>query len=216
VTRWGWTHRRVLELQAAHDFATHYFPNVLEAMRTRWISPQFVTTNRIDTAPAYREVREMGLRVIKALGIETSATHMEWFYGPKGLKFSEIGCRPPGVRTWDLYNAANDVDMYREWAMAIVHGLPERPLSRRFSAGVIALRPECDGRITGYDGLDEVRHRFGKWFIDEYLPAPGTPTQPVDAGFMANAWMRLRHPDYDTLRGMLDVIGQTVKVRARP
>ncbi len=40
----------------------------------------------------------MARRVIKALDIGTSATHMEWFYGPKGLKFSEIGCRPPGVR----------------------------------------------------------------------------------------------------------------------
>src|ERR1044071_1335942 len=26
-----------------HDFITHYYPNVLEAMRTRWISPQFIT-----------------------------------------------------------------------------------------------------------------------------------------------------------------------------
>ena len=37
----------------AVDFVSHYYPNVLEAMRTRWISPQFVSTNRIDTAPEY-------------------------------------------------------------------------------------------------------------------------------------------------------------------
>jgi hypothetical protein len=42
---------------------------------------------------------------------------MEWFFGPKGLKFSEIGCRPPGVGVWDLYAAANEIDIYREWAM---------------------------------------------------------------------------------------------------
>jgi formate-dependent phosphoribosylglycinamide formyltransferase (GAR transformylase) len=200
--------------RVTHDFVTHYFPNVLDAMRTRWISPQFITTNRID-AESYREVKKMGQRVIEALGIETSATHMEWFFGPKGLKFSEIGCRPPGVRTWDLYCAANDIDLYREWAMAVVHGRTERPLSRRYSAGVIALRPECDGRITGYDGVDAVHQRFGQHFIDEYLPAPGTPTQPVDAGYMANAWMRLKHHDYDALRGILDTIGQVAKVRAR-
>ncbi len=78
-----------------HEFITHYYPNVLEAMRERWISPQMITTNRIE-APGYVEVREMTRKVIKALDIGTSATHMEWFYGPKGLKFSEIGCRPPG------------------------------------------------------------------------------------------------------------------------
>ena len=200
--------------RVVHEFVTHYYPNVLEAMRTRWISPQFVTTNRID-APGYEQVRVMGRKVVTALGIETSATHMEWFAGPKGLYFSEIGCRPPGVRTWDLYSAANDFDIYREWAMAVVHGRPSGPPSRRYAAGVIALRPTCDGRIVGYSGVDEINQRYGAHMIDQYLPPPGTATQPVDAGFMANAWMRLRHHDYDTLRGMLDVIGQTVKVHAR-
>src|SRR5207245_8444060 len=98
--------------QAAVDFVSHYYPNVLEAMRTRWISPQFISTNRIDAAPEYAELREMGRRVIAALGIETSATHMEWFFGPKGLKLSEIGGTPPGVGAWGLYSAANDRDVY--------------------------------------------------------------------------------------------------------
>jgi D-alanine-D-alanine ligase-like ATP-grasp enzyme len=198
------------------DFATHYYPNVLEAMRTRWISPQFVTTNRIDAAPAYAEVREMGQKVIRALGIGTSATHMEWFFGPKGLKFSEIGCRPPGVRAWDLYNAANDVDLYHEWAMSVVHGRISRTPSRRFAAGIIALRPECDGVITGYDGVEPVHRAFAQWMIDEHLPPPGSRTQAVGSGYMGNAWMRFRHPDYDELRKLLDAVGQTVKVRARP
>jgi len=201
--------------RVVHDFVTHYYPNVLEAMRTRWISPRFITTNRIDSAPAYEEVRAMAQKVVTALDIGTSATHMEWFFGSKGLKFSEIGCRPPGVRTWDLYAAGNDVDIYREWAMAVVHGKPSQQLSRRYAAGMIALRPECDGTIVGYDGVDEIHHRFGQHFIDEYLPPVGTRTQPVEAGYMANAWMRLRHTDYDTLLHMFDVIGQTVKVRAR-
>ena len=65
-------------------------------------------------------------RVNEALGIGTSATHMEWFFGPKGLRFSEIGCRPPGVGAWDLYSAGNDLDLYREWANAIVHGQRRR------------------------------------------------------------------------------------------
>jgi hypothetical protein len=31
---------------------------------------------------------------------------------------------------------------------------------------------------------------------------------------MANAWLRLKHPDYDTLRQMLDHVGRTLKVHA--
>ena len=198
----------------AHDFVTHYYPNVLEAMRTRWISPQFVTSNRIDDAPAYGELKELGRAVVETLGIGTSATHMEWFSGPKGLLFSEIGCRPPGVRCWDLYAAANEFDIYREWAMAVTQGTTSQTLSRRFAAGIIALRPDRDGQIAGYEGLDAIEERYGEWVIDAHLPPAGTPTQPVEAGYMANAWVRMRHPDYDELRSMLDEVGRIVHVRA--
>jgi hypothetical protein len=184
-------------------------------MRTRWISPMFVSTNRIDEAEGYGAVREMGARVIEALGIGTSATHMEWFASPKGLRFSEIGARPPGVGCWDLYSAGNDIDIYRSWANAIVHGHTGDAPSRRYSSGIIALRPDRDGQIGGYSGLDEIQGRYGQWVIDSHLPDPGTPTQPVEAGYMANAWVRMRHPDYDVLRGMLDDVGKTVHVYAR-
>jgi formate-dependent phosphoribosylglycinamide formyltransferase (GAR transformylase) len=200
---------------ASLDFVSHYYPNVLEAMRTRWISPQFVSTNRVDSASDYQELRDLGARVNAALGIGTSATHMEWFFGPKGLRFSEIGCRPPGVGAWDLYSAGNDIDIYREWANAVVHGhIASRP-SRRFATGIVALRPERDGQISGYSGVDEAQARVGEWVIDAHLPPPGTPTQPVEAGYWANAYVRMRHPDYDALRGMLDDVGRTVHVHAR-
>jgi phosphoribosylaminoimidazole carboxylase (NCAIR synthetase) len=199
--------------EVLHEFISHYYPNVLEAMRTRWISPQIAVTNRID-ASGYDELKQMGRNVIKAMELGTVATHMEWFYGPKGLKFSEIGARPPGVGAWDLYCAANEFDLYREWAHAIVHKTGSQRPSRKYSAGMIALRPSADGRIHGYSGVEEMHSRFGQHVIDAHLPPPGTPTQPVDAGFMANAWVRLRHTDYDVLREIMDVIGRTVKVHA--
>jgi formate-dependent phosphoribosylglycinamide formyltransferase (GAR transformylase) len=196
------------------DFASHYFPNVLEAMRTRWISPQIVCTNRID-GEHYQELRAMGQRVITALGIWTSPSHMEWFFGDKGLKFSEIGCRPPGVGVWDLYCAANEFDLYAAWAHAIVHEQVPFAPSRKYSAGMIALRPDRDGVISHYDGVEQMQQRFAAWILDSHLPPPGTPTQGVEGGYMANAYVRMRHPDYDTLRSMLTAVGETVKVRAR-
>ena len=197
------------------DFVSHYYPNVLEAMRARWISPQFIATNRVDSVSDYNQIRELGYRVNEALGIGTTATHMEWFFGPKGLRFSEIGCRPPGVGAWDLYSVGNDFDLYREWANAIVHGhIAARP-SRRYATGIVALRPDNDGNITGYSGVEDVQARSGEWVIDVHLPPPGTPTQPVEAGYMANAYVRMRHPDYDVLRGLLDDVGSTVHVYAQ-
>ena len=99
--------------------------------------------------------------------------------------------------------------------MAVVHGQPSQELSRRFAAGIIALRPDHDGAIAGYDGLGRGAAAVRRVDHRPSTSRPtGTPTQPVEAGYMANAWIRLKHPDYDHLRWMLDDVGQMVKVAA--
>ena len=142
----------------------------------------------------------MGQRVIEALGIGTSATHMEWFYGPKGLQVlrDRLPARPASG-AWDLYSAANDVDLYREWATRSSTARRSARCPGSTPPGIIALRPDqrrprspaTPASTTIQRPLRRVDHRRA--------PArpPGTPTQPVEAGYMANAWVRLRHPDYD-------------------
>ena len=87
--------------------------------------------------------------------------------------------------------------------------------SRNYATGIVALRPDHDGQITGYSGVEDIQARSGEWVIDAHLPPPGTPTQGVEAGYMANAYVRMRHPDYDSLRGILDDVGRTVHVYAQ-
>ena len=199
--------------EIGHEFISHYYPNVLEAMRSRWVSPQIISTNRLND-PGYDEIKAMGKKVIDALGLHTSATHMEWFLGPKGLRFSEIGCRPPGVGQWESYCAGNEFDLYREWAMAVCHHKIDQVPSLRYSCGIVALRPDRDGNICGYDGMEELFQQYGDNIVEQYFPDIGTPTQVVEAGYMANAWLRVRHPDYDELRSILNDIGERVQVRA--
>lgn len=199
--------------ETGHEFISHYYPNVLEAMRARWISPQILSTNRLD-APGYEQVRRMGKRVVDALGIHTSATHMEWFLGPRGLRFSEIGCRPPGVGQWESYCAGNEFDLYREWALAVCHHRIEQQPTRRYACGIIALRPDRDGNIFSYEGVEDVFSHYAEHVVEQHFPAPGTPTQGIEAGYMANAWLRVRHTDYDELRRILNDIGERIQVRA--
>src|SRR3712207_7074201 len=40
-------------------------------------------SNRVDSVADYQELRDMGRQVNEALGIGTSATHMEWFFGDR-------------------------------------------------------------------------------------------------------------------------------------
>jgi hypothetical protein len=186
---------------------------VLEALSDRRVAPQIAATNRVDL-PSYEELRATGQKVIRALGITTSATHMEWFFGPKGLKVSELGARPPGERLWDLYCVGNDLDLYREWARAVALGRVEGRPSRRLATGSVQVRPDREGRIASYTGLERVRRRYGAAIFAQEVPPVGRRTTPIEKGYLANAWFRLRHPDYDELLRMMDGIGRTLRVHA--
>ncbi|MEM7799943.1 MAG: ATPase [Chloroflexota bacterium] len=196
-----------------HDFISHYYPNVLEAMRHRWISPLIICTNR-HHEEGYSELKAMGSKVVRELGLSTTPTHMEWFFGPKGLKFSEIGARPPGVSHWDIYCAANDIDLYKEWADGIVHQNTWGTLSRQYSAAQLALRPTQDGIIQRYEGIDEMQAKHGEWVFDAHFPPVGSHTQPIEKGYKANAWIHIKHPDYDALREICLEVSQKIKVIA--
>ena len=66
-------------------------------METPWI--QWVSCCRAtSTAPSYADARELGVRAVNALGLETGFTHMEWFRRDDGsLAIGEIAARPPGA-----------------------------------------------------------------------------------------------------------------------
>ena len=196
-----------------HEFASHYFPGCLEANTQRWISPQIAVTNSIEQG-GYEELRAMNRRVVDALGIRNAATHMEWFFGPKGLKFSEIGARPAGEKIWDMYGVGNEFDVYREWALAILGRPGEQRPSRRYATGSIQIRPSKDGRYQGHRGLPEAFERCGACVYESSVPTPGTLTKSLDRGWLVNTWFRLKHPDYDQLRALMTFLGETVKADA--
>jgi biotin carboxylase len=204
----------MLDEAVGHEFISHYYPGCLEATVNRSVSPQIAVTNRMD-AEGYAELKDVGRRVNALLGLGRTATHMEWFFGPKGLKFSEIGARPAGERIWDMYRVANDFDVYREWAEAVVHGRTLQRPTRRYAAGSIQVRPDRNGRYVRHSGLAEALRQVGEWIYESDVPRPGTPTQPLEKGWLVNTWFRLRHPDYDRLREMMTLLGSTVKAHAR-
>lgn len=197
-----------------HEFVSHYYPGCLEAAQARWISPQIAVSNRIEQG-GYEELRAMNRRVVDALDIRNAATHMEWFFGPKGLKFGEIGARPAGEKIWDMYRVANEFDVYLEWARGILGRPSEAKPTRRYAAGSIQIRPSQDGRYVGHRGLDAAWQRCGEWIYEHAIPEPGTPTKGLERGWLVNTWFRLRHPDYDRLRELMTFLGETVRADAR-
>jgi hypothetical protein len=200
--------------KVAHAFVGHYYPTCLGALASRDIRPRIGCTNRTG-APGYGELHETAAKVIAALGLNDTATHMEWFFGRKGLRISEIGARPAGERIWDLHAAGNEFDLYLSWADAVLAGRASGTPTRRFATGSVQIRPPRDGVYDGHQGLDDVLRVAGDSILECDVPRPGSPTAPLDRGWHANTWFRLRDTDYDRLLSRLAWIGDTISVRVR-
>jgi hypothetical protein len=202
----------VVDGKVVHDFVGHYYPSCLDALQDRAIRPKIACTNRMGSS-GYAELRTTNQRVIDALELCDGATHMEWFFGPKGLKVSEIGARPAGERIWDMHAAGSEFDIYSAWADAVLHGRASGAPTRRFATGSVQIRPPRDGVFAGHAGVEAVQRELGDAIFDRAVPSPGAPTQPLTAGWHVNTWFRVRDEDYDRLQRRLEFIARTVVPR---
>ena len=198
----------------AHAFVGHYHPGCLEALASPSIRPRIGCTNRV-AAPTYAELHATAARVIEALGLRDGATHMEWFFGPKGLKVSELGARPAGERIWEMHAVGNELDIYLAWAEAVLRSRVTGEPTRRFATGSVQVRPDRAGRYAGHDGVDDVLRRFGSAIFERSTPRSGAATQALDRGWHAGTWFRLKDTNYDRLMERLAWIGEHVKIRLR-
>jgi hypothetical protein len=69
------------------------------------------------------DLEEAGRRVLHAFDVRERFFHFEFFRSDRDgrLIALEVNMRPPGGPTVDLWNYANDIDMYWEWANIVVN-----------------------------------------------------------------------------------------------
>jgi biotin carboxylase len=68
------------------------------------------------------DLEAAGQRILKVYRVRERFFHFEFFRTEEeGLVALEVNMRPPGGLTTDMFNYANDLDIYREWANVIVH-----------------------------------------------------------------------------------------------
>ncbi|MEN9936891.1 MAG: hypothetical protein RLZZ387_3470 [Chloroflexota bacterium] len=67
------------------------------------------------------DVAHAGRALISAFGLRERFFHFEFFRTPDGrLVALEVNMRPPGGLSLDMFNYANDIDLYYEWANLLV------------------------------------------------------------------------------------------------
>jgi hypothetical protein len=177
--------------QVVWDSVSNYLPTPLEVLRNPWIQ-WIVLMPRDIGGPEYDGIRAIAPAALRALGLESGLTHMEWFRRPDGtVAVSEVAVRPPGAQISSMLCYAHDFDFYSAWAQLMVHG-SFAPPERSWSLGTAYLRGQGAGPVRAVHGLDAVPHDVRSLIIESRLPAPG---QLSSGSYEGDGYLIVRHRD---------------------
>ena len=191
-----------------------YRPRPLVGKQLEWVSQQTVVLRQPDV-DHLAAGREMGFRVIEAMGFRDGFTHMEWYLKDDGeAVFGEIGGRPPGGRTVDCMNFASEIDLFVGWAEAIVHGRFTQPLERKYNCANVFKRAIGGGRIQRYEGLGRLMAEFGEHVAAVELNPIGQPRRAWRQVLIGDGMVVVRHPDLQTCIDIADRFGTDLQIHA--
>ena len=196
------------------ESVAHYIPKPIEARSQEWISP----AQEVFRDPYQPELLggiELGRRVLRALGMGTGFTHMEWYRTPAGeAVFGEIACRSPGGNLVDQMNYANDFDVYREWARVVCWKSMEARPARRYHCAMAFKRAQGQGRIQRIEGMEALRALCGPSLVAEQLLPIGSPRRDWRQTLVSDGYLIVRHPDARVCRRMMQAIVTDVRMYA--
>jgi len=191
-----------------------YRPRPLIARQLEWVSPQTVALRNPDV-PYLAAGKQLGEAVLKAMDFRTGFTHMEWYLKSDGeAVFGEIAARPPGAYTVDIMNFASDIDLFRGWAEAELHGRFTQPIERRYNCASIFKRARGQGRIQRIEGLGPLLAEFGPHVVNVDLLPVGTPRRDWLATLLSDGMVIVRHEDLTTTLQIADRFGTDLQMVA--
>ncbi len=194
--------------QLVWDSISSYLPTPLEVLRNPWMQWVVLLPRDID-GPEYNELRNVAPIALRALGLHTGLTHMEWFRRPNGsVAVSEVGARPPGAQITSMLCYAHDFDLYTAWARLMIDGTFDPP-ERRWSAGTVYLRGQGAGQVRAVHGLDRLTPEVSALVVDSRMPRPG---QPSSGSYEGDGFITVRHPDTAVVTAALKELVTTVRV----
>lgn len=200
--------------EVQHYSISTYIPRALYMKENEWVSPITLVVRDPD-APEWASGKEMGFRVIEALGFRTGYTHMEWYRTPDGeAVFGEIGARSPGAGLVDLINYAADIDTYSGWAECVVHGRFTQHVERKYAAAWVYKRAQGQGRIQRYEGLEAILSEMGPHIVNIDLNPIGAPRRDWRKVLVGDGLVVVRHPDLATTRAMAERIAARLHIIA--
>ncbi|HWN71390.1 MAG TPA: ATP-grasp domain-containing protein [Haliangium sp.] len=200
--------------QAVWDSHTRYSPAPLHVLENSWIQWAVLLPREVDDADT-AAVRTHARAALRALGMETGLSHMEWFHTSRGAVISEVAARPPGAQIMPLNSYAHDADFHALWARLIIHEEFTPPV-RKYATGVAFFRGQFlgrpgdgQGRIVALHGLERAQQEIGHLVVEANLPKLGHHKR---ATYEGDGYAILRHPDTAVVEQALKRLVSLVQV----
>lgn len=145
-----------------------------------------------------------------ALGMRSSAAHIEVIMTKDGPRIVEIGARNGGYRE-RMYRLANGIDVTRN-ALALAFGeMPKIQATKNEPVAVLELFPQKAGEFVGLSAQNELE----KLASLEYLAVKAEPGKFIGKssdGFKAAAIIILHHADKEVFAQDLEFVNKKVKI----
>lgn len=144
-----------------------------------------------------KELEKIGFKVVKEFDIRERFFHIEFFKTEDGRYVAlELNMRPPGGLTMDMFNYANDIDMYYQWANVVVNNEFIAKYSRKYHCAYVGRKYNKNYAHTH----DEIMKKYS------YLVVHHTDMSPIFRDVMGNHGYLIRTPDLDELMKAVNYI----------
>jgi len=112
-----------------------------------------------------KDLEEAGLKALKAFDTRESFFHIEFFRRRSDSKIMglEVNMRPPGGLTTDMFNFANDINIYQEWANVVVNNKFSTSYKREYHCCYIGRKYRNKYTYT----RDDIMKKYSEYIVME-------------------------------------------------
>ena len=108
------------------------------------------------------DIVEAGMKTAQAFKIKERFFHFEYFKLADGkIVALEVNMRPPGGLTLDMFNYANDINIYKAYAELVVQGSFNEDISRKYNCFYIGRK----NFINYKHSLEDILNNYGNYIV---------------------------------------------------
>ncbi len=134
------------------------------------------------------DIVEVGMKTAEAFNLKERFFHFEYFKLDDGrIVALEVNVRPPGGLTLDMFNYANDINVYKQYANIVAEGNFDADISRKYNCFYIGRK----NFINYKHSLEDIINNFSEYIVYH------EPISPVLAPAIGDYGFVLRTEDID-------------------